>query len=102
MHGVVGVEVAECGEGLAEELECLCLADDLRAVLIGEESAVLREFHDHIDDGVLDDGVPELDDVRVVDCGVQVDFPLEQEQLILAVPLADVDLRSEGRTTLTA
>lgn len=58
MHDVVGMEVPNRGECLAEELECLSLADDLRSVLICKESAILSEFHNHIDHIVLDDGVP--------------------------------------------
>lgn len=58
MHDVAGVQVANSREGLAEKLEGLSLTDDLRAVLISEEGAVFREFHDHIDHIVLDDGVP--------------------------------------------
>lgn len=58
MHDVVGMQVANCRECLAEELESLSLTDELCAVLICEESAILSEFHDHIDHIVLDDGVP--------------------------------------------
>lgn len=67
MHDVVGMQVSNCRECLTEELESLGLADDLCAVLICEESAILREFHDHIDHILLDDGVPQLDDMRMVD-----------------------------------
>jgi hypothetical protein len=76
VHHVVGVHVFDGGEGLAEELEGFCFSDALLPVLVAEKRSVLCEFHDHVDDVVLDEGVPEFDEVRVVHAGVEVDFPL--------------------------
>lgn len=102
MHDVVGVQVADCRHGLAEELEGLGLTDVAVFVLVGEESAIFSQFHDHVDDVLFDEGVPEFDEVRVVHAGVEVDLPLEQEQLVLRDGGTYVDLGGGRSTTLMA
>jgi hypothetical protein len=71
-------------------------------ILVGKESAILSQFHDHIDSVILDERVPEFDDVGVVDYRMQVDFPFKKQELVVAAGVADIDLNSEADTTLTA
>jgi len=102
VHYVVLVHILYGWQTLAEEFEGFGFAQPGVLVLVVEQSAILSQFHDHIDGFVLDEGVPEFDDVRVVDCRVQVDFPLQQKYLILAIRFAQIDLVETKLTTLTA
>ena len=77
VHYIVFMEIFEGTESLAEELEGLSLTDGSVLVLVGEEGAVLGQLHNHVNDVIFDEGVPQFDDVRVVDPRVQIDFPLE-------------------------
>ena len=77
VHYIMFMEIFEGTEGLAEELEGLCLTDGSVLVLVGEEGTVLGQLHNHVNNVIFDEGVPQFDDVRVVDPRVQIDFPLE-------------------------
>lgn len=77
------MQVGDSRETLAEELEGLGLAHVSVLVLVAEKSAVLCQFHYHVDRVFLDQRVPQLDYVRVVYCRVQVYLPLQEEQLVL-------------------
>lgn len=96
------MKVFDGWEGLAKKLEGLGLTDGPVLVLVCEECPIFGQFHDHIDNIVFDDGVPQLDDVRVVDRWVQIDLSLQKQQLVLAYIPADVYLNENGFTTLTA
>ena len=77
---------------MAEELEGLSLADVAVFVLVGEKGAIFCQFHDHIDDVIFDETVPQLDDMRVIDGHVQVNLPFQKQQFVLVDIIADVDL----------
>lgn len=81
MHDVVTVQVVHRQAALVEVLEGLGLAEAGLAVLVVEEVAPLRTLHYHIDDVVPQQGVPDLDDVGVVQPRVQLDLPLDDLQL---------------------
>lgn len=74
MHDVLRMHVFDGWQGLAEELVSLGLADGLMFVLVGEEGAIFGQLHDHVDFALLNEGVPQFDDMRVVDGRMQVDF----------------------------
>jgi hypothetical protein len=74
MHDVFRVHVFDCRQGLTEEFVCLSLANSLMFVLVGEESAIFGQLHDHVDFAFLNESVPQFDDMRVVDSCMQVDF----------------------------
>ena len=71
-------------------------------VLVGEQGAAFGQFHDHVHLAVLDERVPQLADVRVVDRRMQVDLSLQQQALVLCYFLSDVDLDGKRGTILTA
>ena len=102
MHYIVFVQIFEGAESLAEELEGLGLADGSVLVLVGEEGAILGQLHNHVNDVIFDKRVPQLDDVRVVDPRMQIDFPLEQQYLVLVDGSTNIDLNGARLTTLMA
>lgn len=61
-------------------------------VLVGKESAIFRQFHDHVDYIIFDEGVPKLDDMRVIDIRMQIYLPLQKQELIFRNGRADVNL----------
>lgn len=71
-------------------------------ILVGKESPILGQFHHHIDSVILNERVPELYDMRVVNCCMQVDFSFQEEELVVTGRVADIDLDSESNTTLMA
>lgn len=76
MHDIMSVQVFDGVEGLAEELEGLCLVDGSMFILVSKQSPIFCEFQNHVDNLILQHGVPQFDDVGVVDAGVEVDLPL--------------------------
>jgi len=92
VHHVVLMHVPDGGQTLAEEFEGLGLAQLGLLVLVAEQGAVLCQLHHHVDYVVLDESVPQFDDVRVVHTGVQVDLALEQEQLVVGGGRGEVEL----------
>lgn len=58
MHHVMRVEIVDCRQCLAEELESLSLADVLVLVLVGKERTVFCQLHDHVDYVIFDESVP--------------------------------------------
>ena len=54
MHYITRVHILDSRESLTEESETLLFCDDSVIVLISEESAILSELHDHIDNILLD------------------------------------------------
>lgn len=87
---------------MAEELEGFSFAQPLLFVLVVEEGAVLGQLHDHVHRIILYEGVPQLHDVRMVYSSMQVNFALEQKQLVLTASFAQIDLIYMTITTLTA
>lgn len=71
-------------------------------ILVRKECAILSQFHDHVYSVTLNEGVPKLNDMRVVDSCVQVDLSFKEKKLTLAGGVADIDLDSEGNTILMA
>ena len=102
MHAIVLMHIFDGGQTLTKKLEGLGLGESLLLVLVVKQSAVLGQFHDHVDGIILYESVPKFDDVRVVDTGVQIDLPLEQKQLAFTAIFAQIDLNNIGTTTLTA
>lgn len=93
MHDVQPVQVLERPRSLGEEEAGLGLREDLLAVLVEEEVAVLRVLEHHVDAALLADGVPQSGAVRVAERGVDADLPLDQPQLGLGGHVGEVDLR---------
>lgn len=44
---------------------------------MGKEIAILGIFHDQVDDFLVLDDIPQLDDMRVIKSGVEIDLILE-------------------------
>jgi hypothetical protein len=71
-------------------------------ILVGKESSILGQLHHHVYSVILDERVPKLNDMRMVDDCVQVDFSFKEKKFVLVGGVANVDLNSEGNTILTA
>lgn len=102
MHDVQPVQVLQRAGRLREEEAGLGLGEDLLAVLVEEEVAVLGVLEHHVDAALLAEGVPERSAVRVAQLRVDADFPLDELELGLGGHVGEVDLRGCLVTTLMA
>lgn len=64
-------------------------------VLVGKQGSAFCQFHNHVHLAVLNERVPQFADMWVINSRVQVDFPLEQQSLVVCDFLADVNLDGE-------
>ena len=102
MDDILLVQVPNSLERLREELECLCLSEAVFAVLVVKEIAVFCVFHDHEDPIAIDESIPQLDDMRMVQFTMQFDLSLHQLYLTLRWHLLQVYLNPLWLTILTA
>ncbi len=75
MDDVVVVQVDDSLERLCEKLESLWLGEDIFAILVVEKVSGFCVLHDHVNILCVIEGVPDLDDVGVVDFGVELYLP---------------------------
>jgi hypothetical protein len=101
VHHVLRVQVGHSRHCLREELESLSLAEGSLRVLVVEKVALLSELHHHVDPVVSRDRLPEFDDVRVIQFGVQLDFAVDQFEFGGGEGV-QVDLGGAGLTILRA
>jgi|688.fasta_scaffold1313374_1 hypothetical protein len=71
-------------------------------ILISKKSPILSQLHHHIDNIILNESVPQFDDMRVVNRSVKIDLSFKEKQLIITSGFPDIDLDSEVGTILTA
>ena len=102
VNDVLAMEVPDSLQSLYQEFKGLGLAEDIFGVLVGEEVALLGILHNHIDGVSFEDSVPQFDDVRVVEGGVQPYLSLYEFDLGLGGHVAEVDLGGMRITTLRA
>ena len=76
MDHILVVQILDAFEGLDEESEGFGLAEYIFGVLMVEKVASFGVLHDHVDDIILDDRVPQFDNMRMVQFGVESDLPL--------------------------
>jgi len=96
------MQICECREGLAKKLEGLGLTDCPVLILVGEERTIFSELHDHVNDVVFDKGIPQLDDMRMVDPRMQIDLPFQKKYLVFVDGTANINLDGKIGTTLMA
>ncbi len=102
VHYVLIVEITNALQGLNEKLECLGLRKHMLIVLVAEQVPIICVFHYHVDAVVLEEGVPQLYYLRVVQPIVQPDLSLHQLHLALRGHLVEVNLDGVVNTILTA
>lgn len=66
MHDIVRMKVFDRTKSLTKELKSFSLANGPMFVLIGKKCAILSKFHNHIDSIIFDNGIPQLDNMRMV------------------------------------
>ena len=96
------MHVSHCLGDLIEELEGFSLVELEFTVLVVEEVAFLCVFHDQIDHVLVEDSVPELDDVGMVEERVEVDLPLDEPKFVVSFDVLEIDLREYEGTILMA
>ena len=60
------MQIADGREGLTKKLEALGLTDNSMLILVGKESSILGQLHHHVYRVILNECVPKLDDMRMV------------------------------------
>lgn len=76
MNNILLVQISNSLESLREELECLCLCEDIFAVLVVEKISKICVFHDHEDAIAFNESIPQLDDMWMIQLTVQFDLSL--------------------------
>lgn len=102
MHNVQSMQILQCPCSLRKEKPSLRLREDLLAVLIKEEVAVLRVLEDHIHASFFTNGVPKRSAVRIVEIRVDAYLSLYEFQLCLRWHVSEVYLHVSLITTLIA
>lgn len=78
MNHIVAMQVGHSLKGLSKKLEGFCLCEDSFCVLVVKEVASLCVFHNHIDGVMFYKGVPEFDEVWVVQLSVELYFSFDE------------------------
>lgn len=102
MDDVAQVEVLDCLGRLVEELEGFGLAETHFQILVVEQISIRGIFHDHVHLAVVQQGVPQLHDMRVVELAVNLYLPLHDLELCLVRQRFDVHLHPRIATILMA
>lgn len=83
MDDVLLMQVSNPLKRLREELECLCLSETIFAILVVKEIPEVCIFHDHEYPIAIDEGIPQLDNMWMVQLTMQFDLTLDQFHLTL-------------------
>ena len=102
MHYIQGVQVLHRPGRLREEEGRLGLAEDLLGVLVEKEVALLGVFQHDVHVAFLRNGVPEGDDMGVLNSRVKANLPFNQFQLDIGGDVGQVDLPRGSNTILMA
>lgn len=78
MHYVQRMQVLHRPSRLREEEGCFRLREEVLGVLVEKQIPLLGVLEDLVDVAVFSEGVPEGDDVGVLDRGVQFYFSFDQ------------------------
>lgn len=78
MDNIIIVKVIDGAKSLREELECLRLTEDVFRILEIKEIAHFGILHNDVDILIVIEGIPDFDDVGMIDFGVELDFPFDE------------------------